>query len=109
MRPVALVEQFFERLGVAAGGALDGRLHLVLGHVDALRVLDGAPELGVHVGVWPAGLHRDHDLLADPRELFRHAVIAREHGVFALFEHAAHCVRGRWEEGRATRKCRADG
>ncbi len=47
---------------------LDRRLDLVLGHVDGARVLDDAPQRRVVLGVRPARLHRDRDLLADAGE-----------------------------------------
>ena len=76
--------------GVLAGRAPDRRLDLVLRHVEGARVLHGAAQRGVAVGVAAAPLHRDRDLLGDARELLRHPVPPGEHRVLALLEDAAH-------------------
>jgi hypothetical protein len=44
VRCVSFVQGLGVIRGVAAGGALDRRLHLVLGHVDGARVLDDASQ-----------------------------------------------------------------
>jgi hypothetical protein len=38
-------------------------------------------------------MDRDGNVLGDPRELFGHAIPAREHGVFSDFEYASHDFR----------------
>ena len=91
---VALVEHLVVARGVLAHGPLDGGVHLLLGHVDALGVLHHPPELRVHVGVRATGFDGDHDVLPDAGKLLRHAVVAREHGVLALLEHPAHACGG---------------
>src|SRR6185295_4673942 len=92
VRRVAFVEHLLEALRLLARGALDGRLDLVLRHVDGARVLDDAPQLRVVRRIGAAGAYGDDDLLADARELLRHAVPAREHRVLAGFEDASHGV-----------------
>ena len=78
---------------VTSRGALDGGLNLVLRHVHGAGVLDAAPQRRIRRRVRPARLYRDGDFLADPGELLRHPVPAREHRVLADFENASHETR----------------
>ena len=97
VRRVTLVEDDLVVLGVLAAGALDGGLDLVLGHVRGAGVLERPAEGRVGVRAGAASLHRDGDVLADPREHLRHLVPAGEHRGLAGFEDASHGP----ENGRA--------
>ena len=90
VRRVALVEDDLVVGRRLAAGALDGGLDLVLGHVRGAGVLERAAQRRVGVGVGPAGLHRDGDVLADAREQLRHLVPAGEHRGLACLEDASH-------------------
>src|SRR5207302_3733822 len=80
--------------GVAARCALDGRLDLILRHVDRARVLDHAAQRRVRSRIRSRGLHGNGDVLRDAGELLRHAVPPREHRVLSDFENASHGPNG---------------
>ena len=90
MRRVALVQDFRVVGRILARGAADGRIRLVLRHVDGAGILQHAAQRRVRRGVGTAGVHRDGDVLGDPGELLGHAVPAGEHRVLSDFEYASH-------------------
>ena len=93
VRRVTLVDDLFVGGRVLAGGALDRRLDLVLGHVEVAAVLHRAAQRRIGIRIGAAGLDGHVDVLGDARELLGHAVPAREHRVLAYFEDASHRAR----------------
>jgi hypothetical protein len=96
VRRVRLVDRLVVIGGIAAAGALDRGLDLVLGHVDRAGVLDDAAQGRIRARIGAAGLHGHRDVLGDARELLGHAVPAREHRVLANLENASHGVAVRY-------------
>ena len=90
MGRVAFVDNFLVVHRFLAGGAADGRLHLVLRHVEGAGVLDAAAQGGVAIGVVATGADGNADVLGDAGELLRHAVPPREHRMLADFKNTTH-------------------
>ncbi len=90
MGGIALVDHFFKIARVFAHRALDGGLHPVFGHVDALGIRHGLPEPRIVGRIRSARLDRYGNVFPDTGKLLRHLVVARKHLVLSLLEYASH-------------------